>query len=245
MLNLTFHQMWMAFALLIALPFAVHAAEPKTTKSSSKNVGKATSQKTPEPEFVTRKGDPIAGKHKLENERCQECHGADGQGHGHVDGTGKIVKFPKLAGQLPAYLMKQIKDFRSGARQYEFMNMMARSVDDADIADILAYYAAQERMKAEPGNLSNAGKNLYANGDPSRNIVACASCHGADALGLQTPGMVAPMLAGQEWRYLEKQLQDWRSGQRRNDPSGAMNTLLKSLTDADITALADYLSGLK
>jgi cytochrome c553 len=235
---------WIAFALAMTLPLAAQAAEPKPSKGASKSTGKPSPNKKPS-DPLALKGDPIAGKHKLENERCQECHGSDGQGHGHVDGTGKIVKFPKLAGQLPAYLAKQIKDFRSGARQFEFMNMMAKTVDDADIVDILAYYAAQPRMRGDEVNDSSAGKNLYLNGDASRGIIACATCHGADGLGIQTSAMISPMLAGQEWRYLQKQLEDWRSGQRKNDASGAMNTVVKSLTNADITALADYLSGLR
>ena len=187
-------------------------------------------------------GDAQAGRLKSEAERCQECHGADGQGAGHPNGP--EGKFAKLAGQHPAYILKQIRDFRSGARKHDFMQMMARSLDDADVADIAAYFGSLPPMHGE-GRDRPRGQALYERGDAARGIPACVACHGPQGRGRQVDGRpdgLMPVIGGQEWRYLEKQLQDWRSGFRRNSADGAMSQAIQALDDADIQALADYLS---
>lgn len=189
------------------------------------------------------RGDPVAGKLKSEEERCQECHGHDGNANDIEDGVGNIGKFPKLAGQFPAYIAKQIRDFRSGARNHEFMAIMARSVGDADVADIAAYFAGQKRMPGEGGD-NPRGRALFSLGDPARGIPACAACHGEAGKGTVAGGVVNPVIGGQHRRYLHKQLVEWRAGERRNSPGGVMNGVAKALGDADIDALAAYISGL-
>ena len=182
-------------------------------------------------------GDAVAGKFKSENERCQECHGSEGQG----DGIGAEGKFAKLAGQSPEYIVKQVQDFRSGARQHDFMSMMAKSIDDADLIDIAAYFGSQKRMQGDGSGDDKIGKNLFVSGDASRNILPCISCHGVGNNGTAAN----PLIAGQQWRYLEKQLLDWRSGERHNSADGVMNKVAKLLSDNEITALANYISGLQ
>lgn len=186
------------------------------------------------------KGDAAAGLIKSESERCQECHGVDGNGAGHSNSA--EGKFAKLAGQRPEYFVKQIQDFRSGARKHDFMAIMAKSLDDADLVDIAAYFAAQPKMKGDGTGDNAVAKNLFANGDDARGVPACVSCHGEGGKGLS--GNLAPVIGGQEWRYLDKQLREWRTGERRNSEGGVMNQAIKPLTDAEIQSLADYLSGL-
>lgn len=204
------------------------------------------------------------GKQLSNDERCQECHGVDGNIHAD-NASGKI---PKLAGQHPAYLLKQFNDFRSGERHHDFMAMMARTVDDETAADIFAHYAAQPVMKGEPitqgtaatqgqktaaeGNHS-LGKKLYLEGDAARQIQACAQCHGNDGRGLAAnhPSPVAgvavefiPLIGGQDWYYLDQQLRDWRNGERANSVDGIMNKVTANLRDDELTALVDYISSL-
>ena len=186
-------------------------------------------------------GDPVAGKEKADAERCMECHGVDGQGAGHANSA--EGKFAKLAGQYPAYVLKQIRDFRSGARKHDQMAIMARSVADEDVIDIAAYFSSQAVMNGQGASQSELGRALYHGGDSARGIPACVSCHGVEGRGTVAPSLV-PHLAGQEWRYLDKQLRDWRAGERRNSADGVMNAATKALTDKEIEALADYLSGL-
>lgn len=185
------------------------------------------------------KGDPVAGQFKSDSERCQECHGSAGQGMGHSNST--EGKFAKLAGQYPEYIVKQIRNFRSGERKDDTMAMMANSISDADLADIAAYFSSQKPMRGDGGTAHPEGRKLFLNGDPARAIAACVSCHDA---GPAKASARSPIIAGQEWRYLEKQLLDWRSGERRNSAAGVMNQIARQLTDADIVALASYLSAL-
>lgn len=180
--------------------------------------------------------DVAAGKFKSEDQRCQECHGSDG------NGERPERKYAKLAGQFPEYLVKQLQDYRSGARQHDFMSMTARSMDDADIVDISAYYASQSRMHGDGGGNDAVGKNLFQNGDASRNILPCVSCH--VVIGATETGVNNPVIAGQEREYLAQQIFAWRSGERSNSGGGVMNLVSKSLTDAEIHALANYISSL-
>lgn len=187
-------------------------------------------------------GNISEGKLKSEDNRCQECHGADGNGQGPSNGA--AGKFAKLAGQYPDYITKQIREFRSGVRKYELMQIMAKSIDDQDAADIAAYFASLPKMHGEGTGATEIASNLFNQGDSTRNIPACITCHGAKGKGIDAPQQVIPVIGGQEWRYLEKQLQDWRSGERHNSDANVMNTIAKQLTDAEILALTDYISGL-
>lgn len=174
-------------------------------------------------------GDVAAGRIKSESERCQECHGADGNGNG-LDG-----KFARLAGQYPAYIVKQLQDFRSGARKHDLMMIMAKSLEEADLADIAAYYGGLPAMRGEAAHAdTETAQRLFA---------ACAACHGAQGKG--NGDAAFPVIGGQDPTYLRNQLLAWRSGERRNSPGGAMNDAAKGLTNAEIDVLAHYLSGIQ
>jgi cytochrome c553 len=66
--------------------------------------------------------------------QCQTCHG--------LDGVAKLPEAPNLAGQSEAYLVKALKDFRSGIRRNDMMSLVIANLKDADIVDLAAYYAA-------------------------------------------------------------------------------------------------------
>lgn len=74
-------------------------------------------------------GDAAAGAEKAKG--CASCHG--------VDGKGRIP----LAGKKAGYLAEQLRAFRSGVRQEAMMNMVAKSLNDEDIADLAAYFASR------------------------------------------------------------------------------------------------------
>lgn len=76
-------------------------------------------------------GDAAAGKTK--SATCAGCHGAAG--------ISMIPMYPNLAGQKEAYLVKQIKDFKSGVRKDPTMNAMVAALTDADIANLAAYFS--------------------------------------------------------------------------------------------------------
>ena len=118
------------------------------------------------------RGDPLAGRQKSDDERCQECHGHDGNAQDIEDGVGNIGKFPRLAGQSSDYLLKQLRDFRSGARHNETMLIMARSLNEHDAADIVAFFSSQATA-GEKGTNSPQGRRLYIEGDAARGIAPC------------------------------------------------------------------------
>lgn len=212
-----------------------HAAGPAAKAGTKPAPSKTAALSKP----AAFKGDPVLGKEKADSERCFECHAQDGQGQGHANGP--EGKFAKLAGQFPEYMLKQLLDLKASKRKHDQMEIMARSLEEEDHRDIVAYFASLPRMKGEgEAKADSPGSKLYLQGDPARGIVACASCHGERGQGLSFAQ--GPIVGGQEWKYLEKQLHDWRSGFRRNDPTGIMNLVSKSLTDAEIQSLADYMS---
>lgn len=81
-------------------------------------------------------GSADAGKQK--STACAACHGADG--------NSAVPDFPRLAGQQPDYLVKALKDYRSGARKNAIMAPQAANLTDQDIADLAAFYSAQRGL---------------------------------------------------------------------------------------------------
>ncbi|MBL4910311.1 MAG: cytochrome c [Alteromonadaceae bacterium] len=77
-------------------------------------------------------GDAAAGKAK--SAMCGACHGAAG--------VSALPMYPNLAGQKEAYLSKQLKDFKSGARKDPVMSSMAAPLSDADVVNLAAYFAS-------------------------------------------------------------------------------------------------------
>jgi cytochrome c553 len=213
------------------------AATPARTGQSGKAAAAGSAKAAVQP--AAPKGDPALGKDKADSERCVECHGQLGQGSGHPNST--EAKFAKLAGQKMPYIIKQVQDFRSGARKHDQMAIVARNLSDEDLVDIAAWFSSLPPMKGESGDVHEAGKALFEQGDTSRGIPACVSCHGAKGLG-QGGVAAAPRLGGQEWKYLDNQLRAWRDGSRKNSPDGVMSQLAKALSDRDIDVVINYLA---
>lgn len=179
-----------------------------------------------------RTGDPVAGKAK--SLLCQGCHGEDG--------NSLTALVPKLAGQNAAYISKQVHNFQAGGRKHAIMNDLAATVNDDELADIAAYFASRPKMKGEGSN-NKVGEKLFLQGDISRSIVACVNCHGTNGKGLEPNPSMIPVIGGQNMDYLRRQLVNFKDGYRSNSPNGVMNGMTRSLTDAEIGSLAEYISG--
>jgi cytochrome c553 len=180
-------------------------------------------------------GDAAAGKDKVM--MCSACHGADGNS---VVGT-----FPKLAGQGEKYLIKQLKDVQSGARQIVAMTGMLDNMTEQDFADIAAYYAAQTQT---PGvaqdELLDLGERIFRAGNSETGVAACSGCHSPRAIGNAPGGF--PRLAGQHAEYLASTLKAYQTETRANDgDSKIMRGVAARLSDKEIKAVANYIAGLR
>lgn len=183
----------------------------------------------------------IAKGQKIATQVCAACHGADGNSVTSAN--------PKLAGQVPEYLEKQLANFKaSGGKDAErknpVMNGMVLNLSADDMRDVAAYYAAQQ---AKPGAAKNTetlalGRKIWRGGDAATGLPACAACHGAAGAGLPA---LYPRLAGQHAEYLETQLKAFRSGERKNDANNVMQTIAARMTDPEIAAVADFAAGLR
>jgi cytochrome c553 len=183
--------------------------------------------------ILLAQGDAAAGQAK--SALCATCHGADG--------NSQLVINPKLAGQNAKYLVKQLKDFKSGARSGVTMAAMVLSLSDQDMEDIAAWYASQQPtlQGANPESMELA-EQLYRAGNSEIEVAACSACHSPTGQGNGPAGF--PALSGQHAEYTLQQLKDFRAGVRQNDGSGMMRTVVERLTDKELEALASYVSGL-
>lgn len=163
---------------------------------------------------------------------CVKCHG--------IDGNSTDATIPKLAGRHPDYIVRELKEFNIGHRQNSLMAPIVAELDAADYRAVAIFFGSQVPT-SEPvrdAALAALGKTLYFRGDEPAGGQACARCHGERAEGSAR----FPRLAGQHPAYLAKQLHDFRSGFRKT--ARVMRDLSQALSDAEISALAEYLAGL-
>ena len=185
------------------------------------------------PNLLLAQGDAAAGQAK--SALCGSCHGADG--------NSPLAMNPKLAGQSARYMVKQLQDFKSGARAGVTMAAMVLSLSDQDMEDLAAWYSSQQPtlQGANPESIELA-QRLYRAGNSEIAVAACSACHSPTGKGNAPAGF--PSLSGQHAEYTLQQLKDFRSGVRQNDGGKMMRTVVERLTDKELEALASYVSGL-
>lgn len=171
---------------------------------------------------------------KIAATMCVACHAADG--------NSVITLNPKLAGQHPEYLAKQLAEFKSGKRANAVMSGMASMLSDADMKELSAYYATQKLTlgQAKTNGRGSLGEKIYRGGIAASNVPACAACHGPTGAGLPKQ---FPRLAGQHADYTLTQLRTFRTGERANAPM--MMVIAAKMTDAEMAAVSDYMQGLR
>jgi cytochrome c553 len=146
---------------------------------------------------------------------------------------------PKLDGQLPTYVYRQLQDFKNGSRMdaSTAMNGFASTLSDQDMADVAAWYGKQQPMQGK-GDVSDP-TGIVSVGDGKRMEPACSSCHGGSGQGEKVD---TPRLSGQKAVYLEKTLLAYKSGARANDIYSRMRLIAGKLSDVEIRMLAEYYS---
>jgi len=167
---------------------------------------------------------------------CAACHA--------IDGNSAITANPKLAGQHPEYLYKQLTNFKSGERANAVMSGMAGMLSDADMHAVAEYFSKQTLNlgQAKKNGAGSLGEKIYRAGIQANSMPACASCHGPAGDGLPVK---YPRLGGQHTEYVLNQLRQFRLGARANDESKVMRTIAAKLTDQEMEAVADYIQGLR
>jgi cytochrome c553 len=173
---------------------------------------------------------------------CATCHGPDGNSIGPAN--------PKLAGQFPEYMTKQLMNFTPGKdnkpaeRPNAVMGAFAVALSPEQMRDVSAFYASQKLIPEKARNKSTIelGEKIFRAGIADKNVPACAGCHGPAGAGVP---IQYPVLGGQYAEYIEAQLKAFRSGERANDPNRMMRTTASRLSDLEIKAVADYIAGLR
>ena len=180
-------------------------------------------------------GDPAKAQ-SIANQICAACHGADG--------NSPLPMNPSLAGQHPEYLFKQLKEFKSGNRNNAVMMGMVAGLSAEDMRNLSAYYAVQKLREAaaKDKDLVAHGRKLFRGGNLATGVAACAGCHSPNGAGIPSQ---YPRLAGQHPEYVVAQLKAFRAGARANDTNNMMRAVAARLTDKEIAAVAEYLSGLR
>lgn len=170
---------------------------------------------------------------------CTGCHGKEGRAA--PDGY-----YPRLAGKPAGYLYQQLLNFRDGRRDYGLMSELIAPLSDAYLGELAGHFAsldlpyppAQRPSLAAP-ELMRA-EQLVRHGDATRRLPACTACHGERLTGTQP---AVPGLLGLSRDYLNGQLGAWRSGQRRALAPDCMAHIAKTLTEAEINAVTQFLAG--
>lgn len=192
------------------------------------------------PALAQSKPDPAKAQ-PIATTVCAACHAPDG--------NSVIAANPVLAGQSYDYLLKQLRGFglpkeKDGARPNPVMTAMVTPYKDDDLQNLAAYFSSQKPKggAARDKALVSAGERIYRGGIPDRGIAACAGCHGPTGAGVPAQ---YPRLAGQQSEYTEAQLKAFRAEERANDPNRMMRMVAAKMTDREIKAIADYVSGLQ
>jgi cytochrome c553 len=177
----------------------------------------------------------------IANQVCAACHAADGNSIAPAN--------PKIAGQFPEYLHKQLQDFKpkagqKAARDNPVMSGMVANLSDADMKGLAAYYAGQKLKPAlaTDKDLAALGQKLWRGGNAEKAMPACSGCHGPAGVGI--PGQY-PRLAGQYSEYIAAQLKLFRDGGRANDQNGVMRGVASKMSEREISAVAQYAAGLR
>ena len=205
----------LATALLTMLwwqPVAAQPAKARATASVDLNARLQQAQADPQlAQTLLATGRKVAAV-------CAHCHGEGG--------NSVKTDIPNLAGQNPAYLLEQLRQFAEGRRRNEFMEGMIKAMDSDEKVGMVLFYAGQSvvHRPATAVALAAKGQAVYAK--------SCQQCHGTDGQG----NAQIARIAGQQPGYLNLTLQRYRDGSSVRANS-VMTPSTRQMTPADIQAV--------
>jgi cytochrome c553 len=154
---------------------------------------------------------------------------------------------PRLAGQQPEYLENQLQAFIDRRRTNPVMFNVAHVLTPSMQKDLAQHFKdlKPKPLGGAPKEIVAEGRKIYEEGIPKAEVPPCASCHGPDAKGADA----FPRLAGQLHDYMFRKLTNWdkERGQDKAKPdtSAIMGPIAHNLSEAQIKAVAAYLSFLE
>ena len=192
------------------------------------------------PEAGKTKGDAAKGQ-QIATQVCAACHNADG--------NSSIPANPSLAGQHAEYITKQLNDFKPkegkpAERESAIMSAMVAPLSQEDMKNLGAYYSRQTPKPgaAQDKALAEQGEKIYRGGNLETGLPACASCHSPNGVGIP-PNY--PRIAGQHSDYLAAQLRAFRTEERTRDPNNVMHMIASRMSEREIQAVSQFMSGLR
>jgi cytochrome c553 len=154
---------------------------------------------------------------------CNTCHGGNGMP--------KESATPVIWGQQENYLIKQLRDFHSDARDSEVMKWMATALTPGELQSAATFFA-KKGWPARSANAAGGGAS------PPAMLAVCQACHQQNFVG----GLPAPRLAGQKYEYLVAAMREYAEGKRTNNAE--MMRMMEAVSADERDAIAKYLSGL-
>ncbi|MBB6017909.1 c-type cytochrome [Deinococcus radiopugnans] len=224
------------FSLWLAVPLALFVPAISALAQSGTAAKPAVPAKNPLA-LTFKKPDPAKGK--ALSQSCQGCHGPN------LASTNKAI--PGLAGQNPSYTRLQLAAFRAKLRPSQVMWQQAANLSDQDIADIAAYAGGLKpgsAWKVGDEKVRAKGEALFHKGDSGRNIIACAICHGDNGRGNDYLGVASITNLSPEYGLAI--LKEFKGAPGFGVPHpDAMRIMLRPMTDADLKAVAAYISSMQ
>jgi len=183
-------------------------------------------------EALHKQGDVKAGQEAYEI--CGACHLPSGAGR--PDGT-----FPQLAGQHTTVVIKQMADIRAGLRDNPTMYPFAQTLTDAQELANVAAYIEKLCIPVDHGMYEGADSAMQISKGKELYEKQCKECHGMNGEGNKEK--FYPVIAGQHYKYLLRQMTQIRDGKRRN-ANPDMVKIIKPYTDAELVAISAYQSSM-
>jgi cytochrome c553 len=163
-----------------------------------------------------------AGKAIAETQ-CAGCHG--------LDGRGTAPGIPNMAAQADGYLIESLQAYKEGKRMHAALRDMTTQLSDADIRNVVGYYASLPPLEAAAAPKPEDVLSPYEKGKAAAG--ACAQCHGEDG-NSRTAG--TPTVAGQQPVYFVSAVRAYLDGRRRL----IGKEMMRELGKADLESLALY-----
>jgi len=182
------------------------------------------------------KGDVKAGEKKIA--MCIGCHGIQG----YQSSFPEVYKVPMISGQGARYIVSALSAYKKGDRKHPTMRGIAAGLSDQDIADVAAYYEANDKTPAAPTPGPAAAGSAQVTALLQKG--ACVSCHGDNFSKPIDP--TYPKIAGQHADYLFVALKSYKTEGKalwgRGNP--IMGGVAKQFSNAELKELAGYVSSL-